>query len=289
MRLPQDSVKTYIITNLNHVQCFVKKEQEYLFAKKDIYSIIEKNIDLVILRKLEKIMKKYMKYSNVLIFGFMITTSLSASQDRAFQKEYTFYITISEQDNPIKTDSNGIFDRTDKFSCDILNLLWPEKDGERLWRIEETEHTTTGDPKRYIGPMSISDFSNNISANPHYKKQLEKCFKFPDALSDATVKKLVEKKVEEENVTYEVETGTIVHLILKNNQESLQKLGLITAKMPNKTLTKAQDTTATKTTKFILDTSIKPNTKSSNSFIPYIFVGSIAGLSIIAYLLKTLS
>lgn len=246
-------------------------------------------------------MKKYTTYLNALIFGFIVTTNVSASQELGLEKkEYTFWITISEKDNPIKTRSNSLSDKADKFSCGILKLLWPEKADEKLWRIEEVKHAKTGDLKKYIGPMTISNFSKTVTTNPHYDQHLAGSFNFPHALSDATVKKLVKENI----LKYEVETGTAVHIILENDQESLQKLGLITAQTPMQTLNRTQDQAEIKPqdqpeikhedqgkmkTKDKVDNSVKSNTKPRNFFIPYIFVGSIAGLSLISYLLKTLS
>ena len=232
-------------------------------------------------------MKQYLKYFSTLIFGCMVATYCCASQESAQKKEYTFFITISEKDNPAKTGSNSLMDEIDKFSSSILGLGWPDNNNEKLWRIKEVERKKSGD-KRYIGPMSISDFSNTIKINPYYNRTLEKSFSFPHALSDDKVKKLVENK----NITYQVETGTRINLILENDQKSLQKLGLVQKKQdtpPSKVnIVVPHHTESLQEPDPVKNLQDAPHSKVRHPILLYAF-GSLAGLSIIAYLLKTLS
>lgn len=157
-------------------------------------------------------------------FILVLLTLVNATRacDNPQKTVITFPITISEQRGSIKTGDDTFFDITDKFSCNLLGINWPEKEGEHLWRIKDFRYQKEGNiegcpsrciPVRYFDPNTI---------NPYFEKELEKVFAFPSVLPDPFVRELV--KTGKTILEFE---KTTAHFVLQNSEESLTKLGLI--------------------------------------------------------------
>ena len=207
-------------------------------------------------------MKKYMKYVTTFIVGIVIATFSHASQDLAQDKEYTFYITISEQNNPIDRSTYPA-ENSDEFASKIFGMSWPKDKNEKIWPIieENLKWTIKGDSKQYPwwSPLPLEDLSNTVEKNIFHNKHIEKFVIFPHALSDVDAQKLVREK----KVTLTLETGTKLHLVLGNDLQSQQKLVELILQKPK----------------------MQSNHETKSSFVVSLF-GSVIGLSIIACLLK---
>jgi hypothetical protein len=146
----------------------------------------------------------------------------------------TFPITLI-QTKPIVTGHSPSQDEHDKFSCNILNISWPENAGARLWRINSKFlYSKSNDPKEYTSSLVPTKYFSDTIKNPYLAKEFEHGFAFPEYFPDKFIKKLVKHGT----LKLKLEKATAV-LVLKNTMESLEELGRIADSLENiKTNTK---------------------------------------------------
>ena len=160
-------------------------------------------------------MKKIISFFSLLILLFATINSSFANE----KKEVTIFFSLSESKGETRVGNSLICDERDKFSCDILNIAWPQDQNSKVWCVRCFRYQIA--EKKYSGPMTLARFKDNIK-NPFVVPELDGSFNFPEALPDEFVQKLVQQKT----IQQETPKAT-VKFVLENTDDSLVRLGLI--------------------------------------------------------------
>lgn len=168
--------------------------------------------------------------------ALLATASILVASDAPSEHKtvLTFPITISKANihNPTKTINNGYWhDEMDALSCKILGIAWPEQSGEKLWYIDKSLYSQTGDQRKHTRLRIPTKYFDPEVVNLFLRTDLQKTFLFPETLPDTFVQNLVK----EGSVQYPCKNA-IVRFTLENTDESLKELGLFTEKPAKRTL-----------------------------------------------------
>lgn len=236
---------------------------------------------------------------NKLFFLLLLTISNLAYTSETVNAQskpvITFPIKLDLKHNPTYAGINPLLDKSDAFYCNILKISWtPTTNDAPLWRILDVLYEKIGNKKAYTARcMSLKHFANNIT-NAFLHENLEHSLCFPDALPDAFIREMIENNGKTTRET----DNSILHFVLKNTQEELKKLGLLTPAPSSDKV--ASDKVALDTVvldkvasdKVVLDTvasdkvteNLAPSKKTFN--IPYLLIPALipAGLcTLLAY------